>query len=84
MEEHQAVFGQVHDRSSALEFYSVRKYDKPQPDNELVVILRNKLTNGWDAIVLTVEKETAASDRGNSVHAGAAACRFAACKGDER
>ncbi|MCH8878913.1 MAG: beta-lactamase family protein [Planctomycetes bacterium] len=55
MEEHVEVFGQVYRESRGLEFYSIRKYKQEMPKGEVVVILRNKLTGGWQAFVLNIE-----------------------------
>jgi hypothetical protein len=57
MEEHLAVFGQVYDQSRGYEFYGIRKYEAETPPSEHVVIVRNRLTQGWEAFVLNVEME---------------------------
>ncbi len=57
MEQHLEVFGSVYSQSHGFEFYGIRKYEKPQPDGEYVVILRNKLTRGWDAFVMGIESD---------------------------
>jgi CubicO group peptidase (beta-lactamase class C family) len=54
MEEHLSVFKQIHDQSQVLEFYAVRQYERQAPDDETVVIVRNKLTEGWQALVLKI------------------------------
>ena len=55
MDEHLAVFGQVYNRSHGFEFYGVRKYEEETPPGEIVVIVRNKLTQGWNGLVMQVE-----------------------------
>ncbi len=55
MEEHQAVFRQMYNESDGFEFYGVRKYENETPPDEFVVIVRNKLTQGWQAFVMTIE-----------------------------
>lgn len=61
MEHHLAVLGDLHRRSGGFELHGVRRYDEPQtgPDGlpEHVVIVRNRLTEAWQAFVLTVEPE---------------------------
>jgi len=55
MEEHLAVFGQMFQESDGFEFYGIRKYENETPPDEFVVIVRNKLTDGWQAFVMTIE-----------------------------
>ena len=57
MEEHQAVFADVYQRSRGLTFYGVRKYEEETPADEVVVIVHNKLTEGWQAFVMNVEQK---------------------------
>src|SRR5262245_38107014 len=38
IEQHLAIFAQLHEQSGEFEFYSVRKYEKPVSEDELVVI----------------------------------------------
>ncbi|MCH7814071.1 MAG: beta-lactamase family protein [Planctomycetes bacterium] len=57
MEEHLEVFASVYEQSRGLEFYGVRKYEAEQPADEVVVILRNKLTEGWQAFVMSIESD---------------------------
>ena len=45
----------VHDASEALEFYGVRRSTAEAPPNRLVVIVRNRLTAGWQALVMTFD-----------------------------
>ncbi len=55
IEDHLEVFARVHRRSQCLEFYSIRKYKEEMPQGEVVVILRNKLTGGWQAFAMMIE-----------------------------
>jgi CubicO group peptidase (beta-lactamase class C family) len=57
MEEHLAVFAQLYDQSQGFDFYSIRKYERETPPEEVVVIVRNKLTQAWQAFVLNIENE---------------------------
>ncbi len=55
MEDHLGVFAQVYRESRGLEFYSIRKYKEEKPKEEVVAILRNKLTGGWQAFAMMIE-----------------------------
>lgn len=55
MEQHLQIFRQVYDQSRGFEFYGVRKYEAETPADEFVVIVRNRLTRGWEALVTHVE-----------------------------
>ncbi len=55
MEEHLGVFGQVYEQSRGFEFYGVRKYEQETPESEYVVIVKNKLTGAWEALVTSIE-----------------------------
>ncbi len=57
MAEHQAVFAEVYNESRGLTFHSVRTYTGEVPPNETVIIVRNKLTEGWNAFVLTIQPQ---------------------------
>ena len=57
MDQHVAVFADVYNQSRGFEFYGVRKYKEEAPEDEVVVILRNKLTQGWDAFVMRIEPQ---------------------------
>ena len=57
MEEHVAVFQQIYDQSHGLEFSAVRQYEEEAPEGETVVIVRNPLTDGWQALVLSIEPD---------------------------
>ncbi|MHC4236431.1 MAG: serine hydrolase domain-containing protein, partial [Planctomycetota bacterium] len=57
MEEHLQIFASLYDQSKGLEFYGVRRYEEETPADEVVVIVRNKLTQGWQAFVMNVRPE---------------------------
>ncbi len=55
MSEHVATFAEVFGQSRGYEIYGIRKYEAKTPPTEYVVIVRNKLTDGWEAFVLDIE-----------------------------
>ncbi|MGD2108798.1 MAG: serine hydrolase domain-containing protein [Phycisphaerae bacterium] len=55
IEEHQAVFREMYNESDGFEFYGLRKYEQQTPPDEFVVIVRNKLTQSWQAFVFNIE-----------------------------
>jgi CubicO group peptidase (beta-lactamase class C family) len=61
MEDHLAILGSTHRQSGGYEIYGIRRYDAPRPQGpqgeEHVIIVRNRLTEGWQAFVLTLEEE---------------------------
>ena len=57
MEQHIQVARQLYEQTRGLEFYAVRKYEQATPEDEVVVIVRNKLTEGWQALVINVQPE---------------------------
>ena len=57
MSEHVATFAEVYSQSRGFEIYGLRKYEAKAPPTEHVVIVRNKLTGGWEAFVLNIEAE---------------------------
>ena len=57
IEEHLAVFADVFASSGGYDFHAVRNYTPPRPDTEVVVILKNRLTESWEAIVASVEPD---------------------------
>ncbi|MGB2988218.1 MAG: serine hydrolase domain-containing protein [Phycisphaerae bacterium] len=58
MEEHLAVFANVYDQSRGFEFYGIRQYEEATPEDEVVVIIRNRLTRAWEAFVLHIETKS--------------------------
>jgi len=57
MDRHLAVFADLYQQSQGFEFYGIRKYEAEAPASERVVIVRNKLTQAWEAFILTIETE---------------------------
>jgi CubicO group peptidase (beta-lactamase class C family) len=57
LEEHLSVFAQVYEQSRGLEFYAIRKYEAETPANEYVVIVRNKLTQGWQGLIMEIDPQ---------------------------
>ena len=57
MDRHLAVFADLYQQSQGFEFYGIRKYEAETPASERVVIVRNKLTQAWQAFVLNIETE---------------------------
>lgn len=57
MEEHLDVFSGIYNQSHGFEFYGIREYEEETPPEEFVVIVRNKLTQAWQAFVVYVETE---------------------------
>jgi len=58
METHLSVFADAYRQSQGYDFYGIREYEGEAPDVEgLVVIVRNRLTEGWEALVVRVEEE---------------------------
>jgi CubicO group peptidase (beta-lactamase class C family) len=55
MDEHLSVLGDLHDRSHGLDFYGVRRYDEPGPPGRVVVIAKNRLTEGWEGLSITFD-----------------------------
>lgn len=55
MEEHLGIFRELYTESHGLEFYSIRQYQNARSEDEIVVIAKNKLTDGWHGIVMQVE-----------------------------
>jgi len=56
MEEHLQVFDGIREESEGYDVHSVRVYDPPRPATNATIILRNHLTDSWEAIVLNVEE----------------------------
>jgi CubicO group peptidase (beta-lactamase class C family) len=57
MEEHLAVAANLYDQSRGFEFHSIRKYEAEVPPGEFVVIVKNNLTEAWQAFVLYIQPE---------------------------
>jgi CubicO group peptidase (beta-lactamase class C family) len=56
MEEHLQVFADFREGSEGYDIHSVRIYDPPRPAANATIIVRNRLTESWEAIVLDVEE----------------------------
>jgi CubicO group peptidase (beta-lactamase class C family) len=57
MERHVEVFADAYRSSGGFDFYGVREYEGEAPVEGTVVIVRNRLTEGWHALILDVEPE---------------------------
>lgn len=55
MEQHLGFMTSTHTQYGALRFQSVRDYDRPVPDNELVVIVNSFRKESWHAVTLFVD-----------------------------
>lgn len=55
IDEHRSALLGLHDGSQRIDFYSVRRYTPPRPDESVVVITRNDLTGGWVGLSLTFD-----------------------------
>jgi len=55
--EHLTVFNDVFNATGGVEFYSVRQYDKPRGEGELVGIVRTKIGDSWRGIIVGVEPD---------------------------
>jgi Beta-lactamase len=55
MEQHRGAFLGFYDRSRGLDFYGVRRYTPPRPPDRSVVIVKNRLTGGWQGLILTFD-----------------------------
>ena len=57
LDEHVDVLSQFAETARHLQLHGVRTYDPPRPDTQAVLILRNNLSEAWQAIVVQVEEE---------------------------
>ncbi|UCF79391.1 MAG: beta-lactamase family protein [Candidatus Eiseniibacteriota bacterium] len=57
MEEHLATAAELYEQSRGFDFHSIRDYEAPTPAEEFVVIVRNRLTQDWQAFILLIEQE---------------------------
>ena len=55
VEDHLGALGGLHDSSRGLDFYGVRRYADGGPPGRVVVIARNRLTQGWQGLSLTFD-----------------------------
>jgi len=56
MEEHLQVFANVRAQSDGYDVHGARTYDPPRPATNAVIVVKNRLTESWEAIVLDVEE----------------------------
>lgn len=61
LEEHLEVLGGMHRQSGGYDLYGIRRYEPPRPPGpagpEHVVIVKNRLTEAWQAFSFTLEEE---------------------------
>lgn len=57
LEQHVGFVLQNHVTSHGFDFHGVRTYDPPRAPNEIVAILRNRLTESWVGLSVTVEPD---------------------------
>jgi CubicO group peptidase (beta-lactamase class C family) len=57
MEEHLAIVSQIWEQSRGYDFYGVREYLGEAPTDGTVVIVRNRLTKAWTALVFAFEPD---------------------------
>lgn len=57
MEEHLGIVADLYEQSQGFEFHSIRKYEAETPPEEFVVIVRNNLTQAWQAFILYIQLE---------------------------
>jgi len=56
MEQHLRVFANVRAESDGYDVHSMRIYTPPRPATNATIIVRNRLTEAWEAVVLDVEE----------------------------
>jgi len=57
MAEHQEAFARWRDLNQRLEPYGARTYEPPEPDTHAVLIVRSRLLETWQAVVVTVDPQ---------------------------
>ena len=55
IDEHRSELLGLYDRSQGLDFHGIRRYVPPRPAELVVVIVRNRLTGGWQGLSLTFD-----------------------------
>ncbi len=55
MDRHLSVFASVYERSQGYDFFGIRMYESPEFSTRHVVILRNRLTQGWAQVSVDIE-----------------------------
>ena len=58
MDAHLGFFAGMYEQSHGFTFYSIRKYEGSRPAEEYVVVVQNKLTQGWEAFTLQMEPKS--------------------------
>jgi CubicO group peptidase (beta-lactamase class C family) len=56
MSEHLAVFANIRAQSDGYDVHSSRTYTPPRPATNAVIVVKNRLTEAWEAIVVEVEE----------------------------
>jgi len=56
IEEHVRILQGFFQGSSGLEIHSARVYDPPRPESDAVLVVRNRLMESWQAVVVTAEE----------------------------
>jgi CubicO group peptidase (beta-lactamase class C family) len=57
MDQHLSIFRSMFEQTRGLDFYGFRRDQEPALPGEIVVIVRNRLIDGWEAFVLNVEQD---------------------------
>ena len=57
MSQHVSMFQRFYDMSRGFQFYAMRDYESGGRPGEYTVIVRNTLTEGWDAFVVVLEPD---------------------------
>ena len=56
MEEHVLILFGAHEQSDGFDVHSARVYDPPRPATNATIIVRNRLSESWEAFVVDVEE----------------------------
>src|SRR5262245_52548562 len=57
MQEHLEAFAGWRDLNQRLEPYGARTYEPPGPDEHAVLVVRSRLQENWQAVVVTVDPQ---------------------------
>jgi CubicO group peptidase (beta-lactamase class C family) len=55
LDQHLDVLLGLHDQSQGLDFHGIRRYTPPGPPDRVVVIAKNRLSGGWQGLILTFD-----------------------------
>ena len=55
--EHLGTFASLYATSHGFDIHGLRSYDPPREDGRLVLVVRNRLTGGWQSFSVTLEAE---------------------------